>query len=63
MTIEAGNAKTRFPALAVVGRVEFLLRKRSEQKPQPIELHRRENVLKEPIVIVNGDNFSSRHIP
>src|SRR6185437_2489077 len=38
VAIEAGPSPARFGALAIVGRVEFLLSERRQQQPQPVEL-------------------------
>ena len=62
MAIEAGDTETGLPALAIVGRIKFFLRKRSQQEPQTIELDRRQNVLEKPVVVIDRDNFSARHI-
>ena len=47
VAIEAGHAEARLRGLAIVGRIELLLRKRREQQPQAVELHRREDVLEQ----------------
>ena len=48
--------------LAVVGGVEFLLRQGREQQPQPVELHGRQDVLEQPVVVVDRDDFAARHV-
>ena len=44
----------RLRALAVVGRVELLLRQRRQQQPQPFELHRRQDLLEQLAEVVDA---------
>src|SRR4029079_9230837 len=62
VAVETGHAQTWMEAFAIIGRVELLLRKWCHQHPEPIELDRRQNILKEAIVVIDGDHFSSGYI-
>src|SRR5258708_38792340 len=58
VTIEAGDSATRLHGTTIVRLIELLLRKWSEQQPQPFDLFRIQNSVKEIIVIVDRDQFS-----
>ena len=62
VTIETGDAETRLLRLAVVGRVELLLREGSHQQPQAVELDRREDVLEQPVIVVDRDDLAARDV-
>ena len=46
----------------VVGGVEFFLRERCQQQAQPIELHGRQDVLEEPIIVVDRNDLAARNV-
>src|SRR5712692_11940215 len=58
VTIKAGDSAARLHRTTIVRLVELLLRKGSEQQPQPFDLLRIQNSVKQIIEIVDRDQFS-----
>ena len=57
MAVEAGDALMGLQAPPVVGGVELLLRERRDQQPQPFELLGVEDVLEQPLEVVERDEL------
>ena len=62
MAVEARHALGRLHAPPILGQVELLLRKRREEQPQAFELFRVEDVLEEPLEVVERDQLALRHV-
>ena len=62
VAVEAGDALMRLQAAPVLGQVELLLRKRRDQQPQALELLRIENVLEQPLEVVERDELALRDV-
>ena len=54
VTIQASHAAARLSAFAILGLIEFLLRERGEQKPQPFDLHGGKQTDHEIIIVFDG---------
>ena len=63
MAVQASHSQTRLRTLPIIGGIELLLRERSKQHPQTVELHRRQQILEQAIVIGYRDYFAPRNIP
>src|SRR5262249_25750400 len=59
VAIQARDTETGILRFAVIGGIELLLRKRSQQEPETIELHGRENAFEQPVVIVDRDDLAA----
>src|SRR5579862_4888911 len=62
MAVEAGRADAGRRRLAILGRIELLLRERRQQQAQPFELPRRENAVEQLEVIGERDQLALRDI-
>ena len=62
VAVKAGHTVALLGNLAVLGLVEFFLRKRSEKKPQAFHLDRRDNAVHDFIEIADGEQLTARHI-
>ena len=62
VAVEARDALGRLHAPPVLGQVELLLRKRREQQPQAFELLRIEDVLEQPLEVVERDQLALRDV-
>jgi hypothetical protein len=60
--VQAGHFKAGIDGLAIVRGVELLLRQRHEEEAQAIELDRGEDVLEQPVEVVDGDHLSTRDV-
>jgi hypothetical protein len=49
-------------ALAIVGGVELLLRERRHEQAEAVELHRGDQVLEQPVEVVDRDHLAPRHV-
>ena len=62
MTIETGDAGARLQRSPVIGGVELLLRKRSQQKPQTLQLLRIQEAVEQLEVVLQRDHLPLRHV-
>ena len=62
MAVETGDAEARLAALAVIGRIEFLLRQRRQQNLQAVELDRGQDILEQTVKVIDRDNLTARDI-
>src|SRR5262249_53301003 len=62
VAVETGDTQTRMHTFSIIGRVEFFLRKGGCQHPQPIELDRRENILEQTVIVIDGNHFTAGDI-
>ena len=62
VAVQAGHAEARLGRLAVIRGIELLLRERRQQHPEPVELHRRQEILEEPVVVVDRHDLAARHV-
>jgi hypothetical protein len=54
--------QTGLRRLPVVGRIELLLREGRDEHPEPVELDRRQDVLEQPVKVVDRDHLAARHV-
>src|SRR5262245_57251372 len=59
VTIEAGDSETRVSGLPVVGRIELLLWERREEQSQAVQLHWRQKVLEESVIVVDRHDLAA----
>src|SRR5262249_14769091 len=62
MAIQARYSEAWCGRLAVVSGIELLLRKWRYQQPQAVQLHRRQNIFEESVIVVDRDDFSPRDV-
>ena len=62
VAVEAGHPQARVDALAVVGRVELLLREGGQQELQAGELDRGQDVLEERVEVIDRDDLAPRDV-
>ena len=62
VAVEAGDALGRLHAPAILGEVELLLRKRRDQQPQAFELLGIEDVLEQPLEVVERHQLALRDV-
>ena len=62
VAIETRHAQAGIHALAVVGGIEFFLREWCEQQPEPVELHGRQDVLEEAVIVVDRNDLTARDV-
>ena len=62
MTIEAGDAATRFLRTPILGLIELLLRERRQQQTQSFELFGIQNAVEELVIVLDGDQFALGNI-
>src|SRR5437867_10993736 len=62
MAIKADNSPARPFRAAVIRLVELLLRKRSQEQPQPVELLRIQDAVEQLEEIIDRDQLSLRHV-
>ena len=59
VAVQAGDAEAGFASLPVVGGIELLLWKRSNQQSQAVQLNWGKNIFEEPVIVVDGDHFTA----
>ena len=62
MTLEAGNATAGTHAAPVFCLIELLLREWGDEQPQPLELFRIQNPVKQFIIVVEGHQFALGYV-
>src|SRR3954447_13097833 len=62
VAIEAGHAKALVGALAILGLVKLLLRKRGQQHPQAFDLYRRQNADHLVVIVFDGQQLAARDV-
>ena len=62
VAIQTGHPQAGLGALAVVGRVELLLGERRHQQAQAVELHGRQDVREQAVVVVDRDDLAPGNI-
>jgi hypothetical protein len=63
VTVEAGNSPTGTLGAAVFGLVELLLRKRTQQQPQALDLFRVQDPIEKLIVVVDREQLPFGNVP
>src|SRR3954469_23475986 len=63
VAIKTGNAEAGVFVFAIVGAVEFFLRKRRDKHPQAVELHRRDDVFEQAVKIAERYDLAIGDVP
>src|SRR5688572_24709731 len=58
MAVEARDAQAWIFVLAIVGGIELFLRKRRDEQSQAVELHGGDQLLKQPVEVVDRDDLA-----
>src|SRR4051794_37709538 len=62
VAVQASDAEAGLARLAVVRRIELLLWERGQQHSQPIELDGGQDVLEQPVEVVDRHDFATRNV-
>ena len=62
VAVEAGHAQAGLAVLRSSVGIELLLRERRQQQAQAVELHRRQDVLEQAVVVVDRDHLAARDV-